>query len=251
MTVIEANANYRNGKKVHSPPRFVESDADSLSAQLKGHWLRLFTPSSVTESRKFTSGEVTKLIGITDAHLRHLPLAAETPEPKRQHGDTAYSLQVRESRRMLSETQRCSESMRGRTSSGHRSHKFESWIRKTTTAAHVAQYFPMKSYRTSLSVLFGLQSSDLLHNYALCPAIRYDDLFSSMPRRPIRRSCAISRMIRRRLISRPAEHCRARTPGTPILVGPSFQTEGRYQAASGNGRLEALQSLCKPGQSYR
>ncbi|WP_354125521.1 MULTISPECIES: hypothetical protein [unclassified Bradyrhizobium] len=90
--------------------------------------------------RKLTSGEVAKLIGITDASLRHLSLAAETPEPKKQHGDTGYSLQVRESRRMLSETQRCDDLKISALESIRCSHKFESWIRKTTTAAHVAQF---------------------------------------------------------------------------------------------------------------
>ena len=56
---------------------------------------------------------------------------------------------------------------------------------KTTTAAHVAQYFAMRGYRTlavdldpqaSLSALFGLEPEfDLQENDTLYGAIRYDD----------------------------------------------------------------------------
>src|SRR6266851_4800019 len=73
--VAENDVSHRTGKKVRSLTRLVESDADLLSAQLKELRLRAFPPSSMKELRKFSSGEAAKLIGVTDAYIRHLSLA--------------------------------------------------------------------------------------------------------------------------------------------------------------------------------
>ncbi len=84
MTALAANdASHRTGKKVRSLTRLVESDADLLSAQLKELRLRAFPPSSLKELRKFTSGEAAKLIGVTDAYIRHLSLAGDAPEAEK------------------------------------------------------------------------------------------------------------------------------------------------------------------------
>ena len=95
MTVLEANdASHRTGKKVRSLTRLVESDAELLSAQLKELRLRAFPPSSAKELRKFTSGEAAKLIGVTDAYIRHLSLAGEAPEAeKTARGRRLFSLE--------------------------------------------------------------------------------------------------------------------------------------------------------------
>jgi chromosome partitioning protein len=190
MTVIEANdTSHRTGKKVRSLTRLVESDADLLSAQLKELRLRAFPPSSVKELRKFTSGEAAKLIGVTDAYIRHLSLAGEAPEAeKTARGRRLFSLeQVHEIRRTLSKTKHSYAPNRreGEHLQVIAVTNFKGGSGKTTTAAHVAQYFAMKGYRTlaidldpqaSLSALFGLQPEfDLQDNDTLYGAIRYDD----------------------------------------------------------------------------
>jgi chromosome partitioning protein len=190
MTVLEANdTSHRTGKKVRSLTRLVESDADLLSAQLKELRLRAFPPSSAKELRKFTSGEAAKLIGVTDAYIRHLSLAGEAPEAeKTTRGRRLFSLeQVHEIRRTLSKTKHSYAP--NRREDEHLQviavTNFKGGSGKTTTAAHVAQYFAMKGYRTlaidldpqaSLSALFGLQPEfDLQDNDTLYGAIRYDD----------------------------------------------------------------------------
>src|SRR6266568_1151045 len=179
MTALAENdASHRTGKKVRSLTRLVEADADLLSAQLKVLRLRAFPPSSVKELRKFSSGEAAKLIGVTDAYIRHLSLAGDAPEAeKTARGRRLFSLeQVHEIRRTLAKTkQSYSPNRRG----GEHLQviavtNFKGGSGKTTTAAHVAQYFAMKGYRTlaidldpqaSLSALFGLQPEfDLQEN---------------------------------------------------------------------------------------
>ena len=63
--------------------QITEADADLLSAQLKELRLRAFPPSSLKELRKFSSGEAAKLIGVTDAYIRHLSLAGDAPEAEK------------------------------------------------------------------------------------------------------------------------------------------------------------------------
>ncbi len=190
MTVLAENdASHRTGKKVRSLTHLVESDADLLSAQLKELRLRAFPPTSLKELRKFSSGEAAKLIGVTDAYIRHLSLAGDAPEAeKTTRGRRLFSLeQVHEIRRTLSKTKPSYSPNRrnGEELQVIAVTNFKGGSGKTTTAAHVAQYFAMKGYRTlaidldpqaSLSALFGLQPEfDLGENDTLYGAIRYDD----------------------------------------------------------------------------
>ena len=167
----------------------MELDADLLSAQLKELRLRAFPPSSLKELRKFTSGEAAKLIGVTDAYIRHLSLAGDAPEAeKTARGRRLFSLeQVHEIRRTLAKTKQSYAPSRreGEHLQVIAVTNFKGGSGKTTTAAHVAQYFAMRGYRTlaidldpqaSLSALFGLQPEfDLQENETLYGAIRYDD----------------------------------------------------------------------------
>lgn len=190
MTVIsENNSSHRTGKKVRSLTRLVESDAALLSAQLQELRSRAFPPSAEKELRKFTSGEAAKLIGVSDAYIRHLSLSGEAPEPeKTARGRRQFSLdQVHDLRRMLAKTKQSYSPTRrdGEHLQVIAVTNFKGGSGKTTTAAHVAQYFAMRGFRTlaidldpqaSLSALFGLQPEfDLQENDTLYGAIRYDE----------------------------------------------------------------------------
>jgi chromosome partitioning protein len=190
MTSVAANdASHRTGKRVRSLTRLIESDAELLSAQLKALRLRAFPPSSEKELRKFTSGEAAKLIGVTDAYVRQLSIAGDAPEAiKTLGGRRLFSLkQIHELRCHLTKTKQSYSP--NRRDNEHLQviavTNFKGGSGKTTTAAHVAQHFAMRGYRTlaidldpqaSLSALFGLQPEfDLQDNDTLYGAIRYDE----------------------------------------------------------------------------
>jgi chromosome partitioning protein len=188
-TLAENDLSRRTGKRVRSLTRLVESDAELLSAQLKELRARAFPPTAEKELRKFTSGEAAKLIGVTDAYIRHLLLSGEGLEPEKSaRGRRMFSLeQVHELRRMLAKTKQHYLPVRreGEHLQVIAVTNFKGGSGKTTTAAHVSQYFAMRGFRTlaidldpqaSLSTLFGLQPEfDLEDNETLYGAIRYDD----------------------------------------------------------------------------
>src|SRR3712207_1101269 len=176
--------------------RMIRDDALTLSAQLTALRAKLFPPRSTKTLRRFTSGEAASLIGVTDAYLRQLSLAGLGPEPElRPGGRRSYSLaQVNALRQFLSSSDRRSYSPRRITNEPLQTlavTNFKGGSGKTTTAAHLAQYFALHGYRTlaidldpqsSLSALFGLQpETDLEENGTLYATLRYDER-----RRPLR-----------------------------------------------------------------
>ena len=179
----------RTGKQARSLTRLIEADAATLSAQLRELRNRAFPPEAKKELRKFTSTEAAKLIGVTDAYIRQLSLAGEGPEGERnQRGRRMFTLaQIHELRRMLAKSK--PGYLPGRRECDHLQTiavtNFKGGSGKTTTAAHLAQYFAMRGYRTlaidldpqaSLSALFGIQPEfDLDGNDTLYGAIRYDE----------------------------------------------------------------------------
>jgi chromosome partitioning protein len=187
--VAQNDVSHRTGKKVRSLTRLVESDSSLLSAQLKELRTRAFPPTAQKQLRKFTSGEAAKLIGVTDAYIRQLSLAGETPEAeKTARGRRMFTLeQIHELRRSLAKSK--PGYLPVRRNDDHLQviavTNFKGGSGKTTTAAHVAQYFAMRGFRTlaidldpqaSLSALFGLQPEfDLQENETLYGAIRYDE----------------------------------------------------------------------------
>ena len=166
----------------------IASDARALSAQL--HWLRekLFPPEAKKELRKFSSGEASKLIGVTDSYLRHLSTTNEGPRPEMTPGGRrAYSLQqIHELRQYLSKAK--PSYMPHRSAKEHLQviavTNFKGGSGKTTSAAHLAQFFALRGYRVlavdldpqaSMSTLFGYQPEfDVAENETLYGAIRYD-----------------------------------------------------------------------------
>ncbi|MBY3060347.1 plasmid partitioning protein RepA [Rhizobium leguminosarum] len=187
--LTQIDPSHRTGKKVRSLTQLIESDADLLSAQLKELRTRAFPPAAEKELRKFTSGEAAKLIGVTDAYIRQLSIAGDVPETeKNARGRRLFTLeQIHEVRRTLARTK--PSYLPTRRNGDHLQviavTNFKGGSGKTTTAAHVAQYFAMRGFRTlaidldpqaSLSALFGLQPEfDLQENDTLYGAIRYDD----------------------------------------------------------------------------
>ncbi|MGU3496667.1 plasmid partitioning protein RepA [Xanthobacteraceae bacterium A53D] len=185
----QIDASHRTGKKVRSLTRLIESDAARLSAQLQDLRTRAFPPTATKELRKFSSGETARLIGVTDAYIRQLALAGEAPDAeKTARGRRLFSLeQVHELRRSLARSK--PGYLPTRRDGDHLQviavTNFKGGSGKTTTAAHVAQYFAMRGFRTlaidldpqaSLSALFGLQPEfDLQENDTLYGAIRYDE----------------------------------------------------------------------------
>jgi chromosome partitioning protein len=176
-----------------SPPRsltrLIEADADILSAQLQQLRARAFPPTAQKELRRFMAGEAAKLIGISDAYLRTLVLDGVIPEAeKNSAGRRLYTLeQIHAIRDHLGRNKK--DYVRRRDDSEPIQviavTNFKGGSGKTTTSAHLAQYFALRGYRVlaidldpqaSLSALFGLQPEfDLVHNDTIYGAIRYDE----------------------------------------------------------------------------
>lgn len=167
----------------------IGSDADLLSRQLQELRARAFPPQSQKELRRFSSTEAARLIGVSDAYIRQLVLNGEVGEAERgTRGRLQFTLdQVHDIRAVL-----------GRAKPSYLQHRrpdehlqviavtnFKGGSGKTTTAAHTAQHFAMRGYRTlaidldpqaSLSALMGIQPEfDLEDNATIYGAIRYDD----------------------------------------------------------------------------
>ncbi|CAA9284006.1 MAG: Plasmid replication protein RepA [uncultured Acetobacteraceae bacterium] len=188
MDLIASHAIEGGSTDVHLD-RVIREDALALSAQLTALRAKLFPPRSAKTLRRFSSGEAAGLIGVTDAYLRQISLAGQGPEPEvRPGGRRSYSLaQVNALRGFLSASDRRSYSprrARGEPLQTLAVTNFKGGSGKTTTAAHLAQYFALRGYRTlaidldpqsSLSALFGLQpETDLEENATLYAALRYD-----------------------------------------------------------------------------
>jgi len=180
--------------KMRVPPqrsltRIIEADAEILSAQLQQLRARAFPPAAQRELRRFMAGEAAKLIGISDAYLRTLALDGVISDAERNSaGRRLYTLeQINTIRSYLGKNKR--EYIQHRED-GNRIQviavtNFKGGSGKTTTSAHLAQYFALRGYRVlavdldpqaSLSALFGIQPEfDLQPNETLYGAIRYDE----------------------------------------------------------------------------
>ena len=153
----------------------------------------LFPPTASKTLRRFTSGEVAKLLGVSDSTLRKMTIAGEGPTPDTtESGRRLYTLgQVNEIRA------RMALSVRGRDAREINPHRtgsdhlqviavanFKGGSGKTTTSAHLAQYLALQGFRVlaldldpqaSLSALLGVMpESDVRSNETLYAAIRYD-----------------------------------------------------------------------------
>ena len=167
----------------------IAKNAQLLSAQLTTLMTRLFPPQSQKTLRRFSSGEVARILGITDGYLRQMALAGEVEEPEKgATGRRLYTLeQLHDVRAHLA---RAKPSYSPRRSADEHLQvlavtNFKGGSGKTTTSTHLAQYLVLHGYRVlaidldpqaSMSALLGIQPElDQAENQTLYGAIRYDD----------------------------------------------------------------------------
>ena len=190
--MAKAAENRVNERSRESEPSFdavIAGHAEALSAQLNTMRTRLFPPSAQKQLRRFPTGEAARLIGITDAYLRQVTLAAEGLEPEKgPAGRRLFTLeQINDLRRHLSRSK--PGYLPSRRDGEHLQiiavTNFKGGSGKTTTAVHLAQYLALRGHRVlavdldpqaSLSALFGYQPEfDVGDGETLYGAIRYDD----------------------------------------------------------------------------
>lgn len=187
MAMASPNIAAREELGIPSMDQIIAGDAQILSSQLQALREKLFPPEAKKQLRRFSSGEAAKLIGVTDSYLRHLSATGEGPEPEKTAGGRrAYTLeQIHYLRQHLAKAK--ASYMPTRAGREHLQiiavTNFKGGSGKTTTAAHLAQYFALRGYRVlavdldpqaSLSALFGYQPEfDVAENQTLYGAIRY------------------------------------------------------------------------------
>lgn len=177
----------------------ISRHAGILSGQLRSLGRTLFPPTAKKALRSFSSGEVARIVGVSDGYLRQLSLDGLGPIPALgAAGRRSYTLkQINELREFLAEARpREALQFRPRRREGDQLQilavaNFKGGSAKTTTALYLAQYLALRSYRVlavdldpqaSLSAMFGYQPEfDIGENETLYGAIRYDG-----ERRPLR-----------------------------------------------------------------
>jgi chromosome partitioning protein len=177
----------------------ISEHAAALSAQLRTLSETLFPPTAAKSLRALTSGEVAKILGVSDGYLRQLSLDGLGPQPAvGAGGRRSYTPgQVTELRRYLAGS-------RPREALSFLPHRrpheklqilavanFKGGSAKTTTALYLTQYLALRGYRVlaldldpqaSLSTMFGVQPEfDIGDGETIYGAIRYD-----AERRPLR-----------------------------------------------------------------
>lgn len=177
----------------------ISRHAGILSGQLRSLSKTLFPPTAKKALRSFSSGEVARIVGVSDGYLRQLSLDGLGPIPALgTAGRRSYTLkQINELRQFLAEA-RPREALQfwPRRREGDDLQtlavaNFKGGSAKTTTALYLAQYLALRGYRVlavdldpqaSLSAMFGYQPEfDIGENETLYGAIRYDG-----ERRPLR-----------------------------------------------------------------
>jgi chromosome partitioning protein len=168
----------------------VAADAALLSDRLKAHQLRTFPPTAKKTIRRFSPAEAAKYIGIHEGYLRQLVAEGHGPAPL-ANGRRTYDVgDIDALRRTLEQSNRSHRRYLPCRREGEKLQiitvmNFKGGSAKTTTAAHLAQYFALHGLRVlaidldpqaSLSTLFGHQPElDVAENETLYGAIRYDD----------------------------------------------------------------------------
>lgn len=177
----------------------LEFFARILSAKMKTLRARVFKPESRKTLRRFSSGEVARMLGVSDGHLRQMSLDGIGPAPEvTSNGRRSYGLdQVNELRRYFATTrpknalELLPHRRPGEPLQVVAVASFKGGSGKTTTAIHLAQYLALRGYRVlamdldpqgSMTAMFGLQpESDLNDGDSLYGVIRYGEA-----RRPMR-----------------------------------------------------------------
>jgi chromosome partitioning protein len=169
-----------------------------LSGQLRALSASLFPPKSAKSLRSLSSGEVARILGVSDGYLRQLSLDGLGPQPATGVGGRrSYTpAQVIELRRYLASA-RPREALQflPRRRPGDKLQvlavaNFKGGSAKTTTALYLAQYLALRGFRVlaidldpqaSLSAMFGYQPEfDIGENETLYGTIRYDEFRKPM-----------------------------------------------------------------------
>ncbi|MBN9085176.1 MAG: plasmid partitioning protein RepA [Rhizobiales bacterium] len=171
----------------------ITRHAGVLSGQLRALSATLFPPTASKSLRSFSSGEVARIVKVSDGYLRQLSLDGLGPIPETSRaGRRSYTLeQIHELRRYLAEARprealeflpqrRPQDKLQIITVAN-----FKGGSAKTTTALYLAQYLALAGLRVlaidldpqaSLSAMFGYQPEfDIAENETLYGAIRYDE----------------------------------------------------------------------------
>ncbi|ARD70056.1 Replication regulatory protein RepA (plasmid) [Aminobacter sp. MSH1] len=189
-----------NRSELPSVDDVIGAHAELLGSQLQSISETLFPPTAQKMLRKFTSGEVARLIGVSDSTLRKMTLAGDGPQPElTSNGRRLYSLEdINQIREFFAKNARGREAIEFVPHRRPDEHlqvlavtNFKGGSGKTTTSAHLAQYLALQGYRVlavdldpqaSLSALLGiLPEVHVGPNQTLYAAIRYDE-----ERRPLR-----------------------------------------------------------------
>jgi chromosome partitioning protein len=171
----------------------IARHAAVLSSQLQTLSASLFPPMARKRLRSFSSGEVAKIVGVSDGYLRQLSLDGLGPVPAiANNGRRSYSAdQITELRRYLAAA-RPKEAQTFLPTRGRDDKlqviavaNFKGGSAKTTTALYLTQYLALKGHRVlaldldpqaSLSAMFGYQPEfDIGEGETLYGALRYDD----------------------------------------------------------------------------
>lgn len=171
----------------------VTRHAGILSSQLRTLGATLFPPSAKKSLRSFTSGEVARIVGVSDGYLRQLSLDGLGPMPSLASGGRrSYTLaQINELRQYLAHARprEAFQFLPGRRAEDKLQvvtvANFKGGSAKTTTALYLSQYLALQGVRVlaidldpqaSLSAMFGYQPEfDIAENETLYGAIRYDE----------------------------------------------------------------------------
>jgi chromosome partitioning protein len=177
----------------------IARHALTLSNQLRSLDAALFPPTARKALRSFSSGEVARIVGVSDGYLRQLSLDGLGPSPAvAPSGRRSYTLaQINALRDYLAEARprealqfqprrRADDKLQIITVAN-----FKGGSAKTTTALYLSQHLALQGFRVlaidldpqaSLSAMFGYQPEfDIGENETLYGAIRYDG-----ERRPMR-----------------------------------------------------------------
>jgi chromosome partitioning protein len=193
-SALNVSENLQRPRHTESVEEAIGAHANLLSSQLQAMAEALFPPVSQKTLRRFTSGEVARLLKISDSTLRKMTLAGEGPTPETTGaGRRLYTLgQINEIRRHLAAGVRGRDAREFVPRRERNEHlqviavaNFKGGSGKTTTTAHLAQYLSLQGYRVlaidldpqaSLSALFGVMPEvQVRANETLYAAIRYDE----------------------------------------------------------------------------
>ncbi len=184
----QAIINQQKGKTLSR----IARQAEVLSAQLSSLNASLFPPTAKKRLRSFSSGEVAKIIGVSDGYLRQLSLDGLGPSPTIGHGGRrSYTAeQVLDLRKYLAEARpREALDFMPVRRAGDKLQiiavaNFKGGSAKTTTALYLAQFLALKGHRVlaidldpqaSLSAMFGYQPElEIGEGETLYGALRYD-----------------------------------------------------------------------------